>query len=180
MAPHSIMPIGFSATSGVVLVGLIFITTCIIPVLSLYILKLSGSISSFSLDDKGERITPMIYTGVMYGITAYMFANKLELGEMIAVYLGISTLLILLAGIITFFWKISLHGIGVGGFIGFLLGLNMQSSLAYFNFILPPLFIIAALVLSARLKLNAHTPQQVYVGFVLGICSSFVSLMIYT
>ncbi len=174
------MPIGFSATSGIVLVSLIFVTTFIVPVLSLYILKLSGSISSISLADKNERITPMIYTGVMYGVTAYMFANKLELGDMISVYLGISTLLILLAGIITLFWKISLHGIGVGGFIGFLLGLGKQSSLAHFELILPLLFLVAAFVLSARLKLNAHTPQQVYGGFVLGICISFVSLIIYT
>ncbi len=173
------MPIGFSATSGIVLVSLIFVTTFIIPVLSLYILKLSGSISSLSLDDKTERITPMIYTSVMYGVTTYMFANKLELGEMISVYLGISTLLILLAVIITFFWKISLHAIGVGGFIGSLLGLGKQTNLAYFEFILPLLFVIAALVLSTRLKLNAHTPQQVYAGFVLGICISFVSFMIY-
>jgi len=173
------MPIGFSTISGIVLVSLIFVTTFIIPVLSLYILKLSGSISSISLGDKNERITPMIYTSVMYGVTAYMFANKLELGEMISVYLGVSTLLILLAVIITIFWKISLHGIGVGGFIGFLLGLGKQTSLAYFEFILPLLFVIAALVLSARLKLNAHTPMQVYVGFVLGIFISFVSLIIY-
>jgi len=159
------MPIGFSFTSGVVLVSLIFITTFIIPLLSLYILKMSGSISSITLDVKEERLTPMLYTAIMYGVTAYMFSTKLELGEMIAIYLGISTLLIVLTGAITFFWKISLHGMGIGGFIGFLLGLNQQVSLANFELILPLLFIVAALVLSSRLKLNAHSAPQVYIGF---------------
>ncbi len=173
------MPVGFQFMSGIVLVSLIFITTFIIPVLSLYILKMSGSITSISLERREERLTPMIYTAVMYGVTAYMFSSKLELGEMIFVYLGISTVLILLTGIITIFWKISLHGIGVGGFIGYLLGLNQQTQLAHFEIILPILFLIGAVVLSARLRLNAHSPQQVYVGFVLGIFVSFVSLIIY-
>ena len=179
ISPYSIMPIGFSFTSGIVLVSLIFITTFIIPVLSLYILKMSGTISSITLDKKEERLTPMIYTAIMYGVTAYMFSTKLELGEMIAVYLGISTILILLTGIITIFWKISLHAIGIGGLIGFLFGLNQQTSLTHFELLLPLLLLIAALILSARLKLNAHSTQQVYVGFVLGIFVSFVSIIIY-
>jgi len=173
------MPVGFRFTSGVVLVSLIFITTFIIPVLSLFILKMSGSISSMLLERKEERLTPMIYTAVMYGITAYMFSSKLELGEMISVYLRISTVLILLTGVITIFWKISLHGVGIGGVIGFLMGLNQQTQLAYFGILLSGLFLIAAIILSARLRLNVHSPQQVYIGFVLGICSSFVLLMIY-
>ncbi len=173
------MPIGFSATSGIVLISLIGITTFIIPVLSLYVLKLSGSISSITLDRREERLTPMIYTAIMYGITAYMFSTKLELGNMLALYIGISTLLILITGAITIFWKISLHGMGVGGFIGFILGLNQHVRLPHFELLLPLLFLVAGVVLSARLKLNAHSPVQVYVGFVLGICISFVSLIIY-
>ncbi|MCF6359614.1 MAG: hypothetical protein L3J29_02500 [Cyclobacteriaceae bacterium] len=179
IAPYSIMPVGFSFTSGVVLGSLIFITTFIIPVLSLFILKMSGSISSMSLERKEERLTPMIYTAVMYGVTAYMFSSKLELGEMISVYLGISTMLILLTGVITIFWKISLHGIGIGGFVGFLLGLNQQSRLTHFDILLPLLFVIGALIISSRLKLNAHSPQQVYGGFVLGIFISFAAIIIY-
>lgn len=173
------MPIGFSFKSGVVFVSLIFITTFIIPVLSLYVLKMSGSISSITLDVKEERLTPMLYTAIMYGVTAYMFSTKLELGETVALYLGISTLLILLTGVITFFWKISLHGMGIGGFIGFLLGLNQQTYLAHFELLLPLLFLVAAIVMSARLKLNAHSAPQVYIGFVLGIFISFASLIIY-
>jgi len=137
ISPYSIMPIGFSATSGIVLISLIGITTFIIPVLSLYVLKLSGSISSITLERREERLTPMIYTSIMYGVTAYMFSTKLELGNMLALYLGISTLLILVTGVITVFWKISLHGMGIGGFIGFLLGLNQHVRLPHFEFLLP-------------------------------------------
>lgn len=179
IAPHNILPIGYSPTGSIVIVSLIFITTFIIPVLSLFILKMSGSISSLQLDKKSERITPMIYTAIMYAITTYLFSTKVELGEMITVFLGISTLLIGLTTVITIFWKISLHAIGIGGLVGFMLGLNQQSVVYHFEFILPLLFLIAAMVLSARLKLNSHSPKQVYLGFVLGIFISFVSFIIY-
>ncbi len=121
----------------------------------------------------------MVYTAVMYAVTTYLFTTKIELGEMIAVFLGISTLLIGFTAIITIFWKISLHGIGIGGLVGFIMGLNQQSFLNYFEYVLPLLFLISAIVLSARLKLNAHSPNQVYVGFVLGIFVSFVSFILY-
>lgn len=179
IAPHNVLPIGFSMAGSIVLVSLIFITTFVIPVLSLFILKVSGSISSISLAERKERITPMIYTGVMYAVTTYLFSTKVELGEMIALFLGVSTLLIIMTGIITRFWKISLHAIGIGGLVGFMMGLNKQSSVAHFEFILSLLFILSAIVLSARLKLNAHSPKQVYTGFVLGIFVSFVSFIIY-
>ena len=179
ITPLNVLPIGFSIAGSIVLVSLIFITTFVIPVLSLFILKMSGSISSISLDRREERLTPMIYTGVMYGVTTYLFTTKVELGAMIPIFLGISTLLIILTALITIFWKISLHAIGFGGFVGFLLGLNQYSHLTHFEYVLSTLFLAAALVLSARLKLNAHSPPQVYLGFVLGICISFVSFIIY-
>ncbi len=179
VAPYNILPIGFNITGSVVLVSLIFITTFIIPVLSLFILKMSGSISSISLDKREERMIPMVYTIIMYAVTTYLFSTKIELGEMISVFLGISTLLISITVVITLFWKISLHGMGVGGLVGFMVALNQETVIPYFEFILPLLFFISALVLSARLKLNAHSPNQVYAGFVLGICVSFVSFIIY-
>lgn len=84
-----------------------------------------------------------------------------------------------MTALITNFWKISLHAIGIGGFVGFMVGLNQYSHLANFEIVLPMLFFLSALVLSARLKLNAHSLGQVYAGFVLGICVSFVSFIIY-
>ena len=178
-APHSILPIGFSISGSVVLVSLIFITTFVIPVLSLFILKMSGSISSLLLEKREERITPMLYTIIMYAVTSYMFSTKVELGEMIFVFLAITTLLIIITVVITLFWKISLHSIGIGGLVGLMMGVNLQSVIHYFEIILPVLFLVSALVLSARLKLNAHSPTQVYSGFVLGISISFVCFIIY-
>ena len=178
-SPYAILPVGFNVTGAVVLIALIWITTFLIPSLSLFILKKTGSISSLTLYNRKERITPMIYTTVMYGVTAYMFSTKLELGVMISVFLGISTLLIGLTTLITLVWKISAHGTGIGGLIGVVIASNLVLNIRHFDIILIALFILAGIVLSARLKLKAHTPAQVYVGFVMGVFVSFVAYMLY-
>lgn len=179
LSPNNILPIGFSPTGSVVIIFLIWITTFLIPTLSLFILKISGSISSLSLNDRKERITPLIYTTIMYGVTAYLFSTKVELGTMISIYLGIAALLIGLTGLITLIWKISAHTMGVGGLIGLISGVNRVTSIDHFAYVLAVLFLIAGLVGSARLKLNAHSQAQIYTGFLLGVCVSFVSYVVY-
>ena len=179
LSPYNVLPVGFSPTGSVVLITLIWVTTFLIPTLSLFVLKMSGSISSLTLKNREERITPMIYTTIMYGVTTYLFSTKVELGEMISVFLGISTLLIGVTGLITLLWKISIHTLAMGGIIGILMGINQVTLLPHFTILLLFLFITSGVVASARLKLNAHNPAQVYSGFVLGVFVSFVSYVAY-
>ncbi len=173
--PHAVMPIGINTSGTLILVTLVFITTFIIPVINLYVLKLSGKISSVTLTNRHERITPIFYTIAMYLVTAYLFFQKVELGVLIPVLLSLTAALMVLALLITFVWKISLHAMATGAFIGVFLGLS-SVRIYHFEYLLAFLFLLAGLVLSARLKLEAHTPRQVYVGFVLGIFSSFVAI----
>lgn len=179
LSPYNVLPVGFSPTGSVVLITLIWVTTFLIPTLSLFVLKMSGSISSLTLKNREERITPMIYTTIMYGVTTYLFSTKVELGEMISVFLGISTLLIGVTGLITLLWKISVHTLAMGGLIGILMGINQLVLIPHFMMVLLVLLFLSGVVASARLKLNAHTPVQVYSGFVLGVFLSFVSYVVY-
>lgn len=84
-----------------------------------------------------------------------------------------------IAWFINFFWKISVHSIGVGGINGLLIGISriMEAEIT------PLLFLsvlIAGLVGFARLKLNAHNYSQVYTGFLLGFFTILGTLMITT
>ena len=140
---------------------------------------MSGNITSLTLKNREERITPIIYTTVMYGVTTYLFGVKVELGPLISVLLGISTLLIGLTGLITLFWKISIHTLALGGLIGMLMAINQNTSIPNITVMLFVLFVLSGVVASARLKLNAHSPIQVYSGFVLGVFVSFASYTLY-
>ena len=179
LSPYNVLPVGFSTTGSAVLIALVWITTFLIPALSLFVLKMSGNITSLTLKNREERITPIIYTTVMYGVTTYLFGVKVELGPLISVLLGISTLLIGLTGLITLFWKISIHTLALGGLIGMLMAINQNTSIPNITVMLSALFVLSGVVASARLKLNAHSPIQVYSGFVLGVFVSFASYTLY-
>ena len=179
LSPYNVLPVGFSTTGSVVLIALVWITTFLIPALSLFVLKMSGNITSLTLKNREERITPIIYTTVMYGVTTYLFGVKVELGPLISVLLAISTLLIGLTGLITLFWKISIHTLALGGLIGMLMAINQNTSIPNITVMLSVLFVLSGVVASARLKLNAHSPVQVYSGFVLGVFVSFASYTLY-
>lgn len=179
LSPYNVLPVGFSTTGSAVLIALVWITTFLIPALSLFVLKMSGNITSLTLKNREERITPIIYTTVMYGVTTYLFGVKVELGPLISVLLAISTLLIGLTGLITLFWKISIHTLALGGLIGMLMAINQNTSIPNITVMLSALFVLSGVVASARLKLNAHSPIQVYSGFVLGVFVSFASYTLY-
>jgi membrane-associated phospholipid phosphatase len=60
--------------------------------------------------------------------------------------------------------------VGIGGLSGTFVGLQFYTGLNQMHYILPG-FILAGLLGVARLLLNAHSPAQVYAGFLLGFFS---------
>jgi len=74
--------------------------------------------------------------------------------------------------------KTSLHTLGIGGLIGFVMVMSYEYRLN-FNSLLAALFLIAGLIGVSRLALNAHRPKEVYIGFLLGLVSQFISFQIY-
>ena len=68
---------------------------------------------------------------------------------------------------INFWWKISLHSVGAGAIIGlvFVLSLKMLTPLDWY---LISAILAGGLILSSRLQLNLHNPQQVWIGLSAG------------
>ena len=75
--------------------------------------------------------------------------------------------------------KSSLHMIGIGGIIGFVMIMSFEYQLN-FNSLLASLFLVAGLIGVARLSLNAHKPGEVYIGFLVGVLAQWISYELYT
>ncbi len=159
--------------------SLIFIVTFIIPSISIGTLRLSNLITDLNLGDKKQRLTPFLFVTCFYGITAYMFYSKLNVNNLIFIIFATTTVLLFTLTVITYFWKISVHGAGIGGNTGFILAMSYVYPFPHFALILALLFIIIGLIVYARLSLNAHTPMQVYAGIVLGIVVCYSSLYLF-
>ncbi len=71
-------------------------------------------------------------------------------------------------------FKTSLHTLGIGGLIGFVMIMSYEYQLN-FNLLIAALFILSGIIAVSRLKLKAHDTKEVYVGFFIGMITQFLS-----
>ncbi len=152
---------------------IIVIVSFIIPAISIGTLRLSKFISDLQLANARQRITPFLFVACFYGITTYMFYTKLNINNILFLVFAITTVLLFVLTVITYFWKISVHGAAIGGVLGFIFALRTAYPVPHFDKILATLVVISGLVIYSRLSLNAHTPSQVYAGTILGFISFY-------
>ena len=147
---------------------LVFLSTFLIPISIIPFLLQLKLINTFRLDDRKDRIIPLFITALSYYFSFYLL-NKLpfHVPQFIKVLVLASTILILINLFINLKWKISAHLIGIGG----LLALIFTFSIVYYAnllYVLVFITIVSGITAYARLKLNTHNPEQIYLGFSIG------------
>jgi hypothetical protein len=152
------------------------------PGLSLLVLRVNRSISSLALPDRKERETPILvmtfYTSVLFLFLWYQSALSPVPKILIAMALG-GAISSGCAYIFNKYFKISLHGIGLGALVGFLYSFFLTLEEFQLSILLYTI-ILAGLGLSARLILKQHNLFQVLSGFVVGFASQFFCIYFYT
>lgn len=172
--PQSLQPV--YGRIALMIILLVFITTFIIPALSILGLRSTMTISSMKLRNRSERVIPFTFITIFYGITTYLFHSKIEINDLIlSIFIGASFLVAVLT-IITIFFKISVHAAGAGCMVGFLLSIALIFPEHNLMWALVTVVLLSGIIMSARLYLDAHTPVEVYSGFTLGLFISFFSL----
>ncbi len=151
---------------------IVFVNTAIAPVLSFLIMKKTGYIKDYNLNERSERILPLLVATALFFITYYML-RQLPLPSLVYFYVISATLLLLLTMLVSFFWKISIHMVALGGFTGFLIitSLLLRTDISW---LITMAFMASGLTGSSRLILNAHTPSQVYTGYLMGLSAMMV------
>ncbi|MEE4176122.1 MAG: hypothetical protein V2I46_01295 [Bacteroides sp.] len=146
---------------------ILFINTAVAPVLSILLLKKTGMIRDILLDERSERMVPLLLSAIYFFITYYLL-RKIALPSLLYFYVIGATILILLTLIITYRWKISIHMVSMGGLTGFLISLAMLLHLNI-DWLIIAAFLASGLLGTARVKLNAHKLSQVFAGYIMGI-----------
>ena len=164
------MPAYFSAlmpaSAKWMVIGLVFLTTCLLPTLFIFAMIKTGMVTTTFLSKREDRTMPYIVSIIFFYLTYYIL-KKLQISPVYYYFVIGATLLNILVMGINFFWKISSHMASVGALAGMILGLSYFLGNFYFFFIAITL-LSAGITGFARLKLQAHTPAQVYAGFLLG------------
>lgn len=157
----SLLPV--SSQSQWFVMQVIVVNTLLIPALFIGLLKVFGRIDNFSLESRKERITPLFIVIICYLCCGWIFSDlpalfivkKVVFAAAGSIFFGFT---------VNFFWKISLHLMGIGGILGVIWVLIY---VGYVELLLPfcIIVVLAGLLASSRLYLGKHTPWQVTIGF---------------
>ena len=140
----------------------------IIPVLSLGVLRSLGRISDYRVDDRRERMLPLLIGALCYILCAVTVA-KIPSAVFLRKFMLAAACCELLCLGVSFYWKISLHLTGMGAVVALLVVMNV---VGVGNMMVPLVAAVlcAGALASARLYLGCHNGRQVLAGF----CGGFV------
>lgn len=144
------------------------------PVLTLLLARSLKFVESIQMHTQRDRIIPYVACTIYYFWAFYAFKREGVTPPFFnAFFLGVF-LAVVLSMVGNTYAKISMHTTGWGGVIGLLLmlmtGMHMNVS-----FPLVVTFLVAGIVATARLILSAHTPAEIYTGFIIGILSQWIA-----
>jgi membrane-associated phospholipid phosphatase len=151
---------------------LIFLQTFVLPVFTIYCLHRFGFVNDLRMETLEDRRLPYLITVTIYTFVAIFFTLKLkQLPEVGIIMTGIA-FSIAAVTVISLYWKISAHAVGISGTLGALIGILIKFGSNELFYPIIVVILIAGLLIAARLHLNAHTPNQVIAGSFLGLIIS--------
>ncbi len=148
-----------------------------VPLAFMPFLRFRGYISSFRMDDRQERIIPLLLSALLYSVTAYIFI-RFQIPFFIKSYIFSVFFLVIAATVINFWYKISIHAIAAGGLTALVFILSLRMHVPIVEYIIITVF-VSGLVLSAGLQLRRHSPAEVWTGFLTGIAGMVFILLIF-
>jgi len=157
----------------ILFLSLIFLGTFVVPAFFLLTLRYTGFISSLNMDNRKERYVPFMFTTIFYTLLAYLMIQKVGYESQVVLLTGGVALSMCLATLVTLFHKTSIHTIGISGLLGFLFSFQVANTSLELLLPIVILFFLTGTVMSSRLYLKAHTPNEVWSGFLIGFGTCF-------
>jgi len=156
---------------------IVLINNVFLPLSLLPYFRYRNVISSWTIDNRRERIIPLSITTILYSTTAFIIM-RFPIPVSLKSFIFAASFLSLIVTVINFWWKISLHSVGAGALMAIVLILSfkMYTPLVWY---LISAIIVGGLVLSSRLRLNFHNPQQVWFGFLTGFLGLTLFMMFF-
>jgi hypothetical protein len=145
----------------------LFVITCFFPAVTVFLLwrlKFAGSIF---LRTQKERIIPYI-ASIIYYWWAFYVSRTLPGSPLILTFFLLGLFLSVSAALMANnYFKISMHGLGVGGAMAYFILLGMVTT-EPMGAIIAIVTLITGVVCTARLIVSDHHPMEVYLGLILG------------
>jgi len=155
---------------------IVFLCTYIVPLAFIPFFLYQRVIMNIQMGSRRDRYVPLAVSFVLY-IFCYYLIRRISIPHLYHSFILSSLLCILATMLITIKYKISIHMVGSGGlvaligFLAFYLKVDLQ-------FYLGVAVVLAGLAGTARIILKAHTPDEVYTGFITGFSIVLLTLVL--
>jgi len=172
---HPMLFAGYAQPAKWKLVATIFVNLCLLPLVTVFLCWRLKFVGSMLLATQRDRIIPLAATMIFYFWCWFVLKNFTEIPALFRQFLLGSFITVIVAWIANIYFKISLHALGAGGMLCFMLLVVFGSDGGSAGY-LAAAAVVAGLVCSARLVLENHRPADVYAGLVLGMLSQWVAV----
>ena len=149
----------------------VFLNTVVIPIILIFFYS-----SDLMMKDKENRTIPYLIMIVVYAFMLFFFIkfyiSALVLRFLIALIIGLICL-----SIINIYYKSSLHTFAMGTLLAFFIRIYfLQSGMFFYPLII--MLILAGIIGSARLALEAHTKGELLAGYGIGTVVGLIVLFV--
>ncbi|TXF89392.1 hypothetical protein FUA23_10520 [Neolewinella aurantiaca] len=179
---------GFGESRALLTLLMMVLYTAVIPMVSVLLMVALNMVGSVMMEEKTERIGPLLLVMVLYFWVYYNLSNSNDVPTIFSTFLLGVVIALALAFVINVLDKISLHAVGMGGLVGMLMitmglfganGVVIGDYTIGLGVLLIAGVLLAGLVGTARLALRAHDKVQVYSGYLVGFLAQLVALKFY-
>lgn len=147
--------------------------TCLVPLVVLLVMKAQGRIGDLDISNHKERFVPLMYAILSFSFWCAYLDVVLKVPSFMFWTAISSVVALAVCAVISNWWKISAHLASMGGVVGMAVGYML-----YFGLNAPwavcLLLLLSLLLMYARIYLEAHTPLQTVLGFLLGLVFTLI------
>jgi hypothetical protein len=169
---------GFSLMQKKQVLLIIALNVVAFPLISVLLLKAVGFIKSVYMPTQKDRIIPYMACGIFFFWAFTVFRQQAHYPLLLTSFL-FGIFLASSAGLMAnIYYKISMHAIGAGGLIGFMLVVSNTNSM-HMSWPLSISILLAGLVCTARLIVSNHSQKDIYTGLIAGfLCQCAAAIYI--
>ena len=146
-----------------------FIFSTALPISTVIILNKKGIVSNIDVPIKEQRVQPLAL-GIIYYAIGFIILVQLNSPKLVQGLMFCYCMNTVLVWLITKYWKISIHAIGLAGPL---------TALWIMGYHFPIIMMcLTVLVSISRIILNAHTIVQVTTGLIIGVVSTYMQFQL--
>jgi hypothetical protein len=154
------------------------IITIFIPIVYVYMLRTLGKVKDHYLNELRERKWPLLlYAGLDFVVLKYVI-NTFDYPALYYFFAGVMASSVMALFLLFAKIKASLHMMGLGALIGFLVLLSIHFHL---NLVYSISFLVAitGLTATSRLFYGAHSYSELFTGLILGILPQAIAAIVW-